>query len=104
MRPGLKIFGLMLIFCCVCCFAYAQQAITVRGIIFRKSSTERVSQAVISDLNNKNIMMSDDLGMFSISTAVGDTLLITKKEYTPLKVMVADKNDLSLFLQPIVQL
>lgn len=100
----LKILILFAAFCCFCIAAQAQQAITVRGVIFMKSSTQRVSQAVINDLNNKNVMMSDDLGMFSISTAIGDTLLITKKDYTPLKVPVVDKNDLSLFLQPVVQL
>jgi hypothetical protein len=100
----LKIFILSAVFCLVRNTLFAQQAITVRGVVFMKSSTQRVSQVLITDLNNKNVMMSDDLGMFSISTAVGDTLLMTKKDYTPLKVPVVDKNDLSLFLQPVVQL
>jgi hypothetical protein len=104
MAGHLKIFILSAAFCCVCTAVLAQEAITVKGVIFMKSSTQRVSQVLINDLNNKNVMMSDDLGMFSISTAVGDTLLITKKDYTPLKVTVADNNDLSLFLQPVVQL
>ena len=100
----LKTFALSAAFCCVCNALFAQRAITVRGVIFMKSSTQRVSQVLITDLNNKNVMMSDDLGMFTISTAIGDTLQITKKGYTPLKVTVADKNDLSLFLQPVVEL
>ena len=100
----LKIFIFSTAFCCIGTAVAAQQAVTIRGVIFMKSSTQRVSQVLINDLNNKNVMMSDDLGMFSISTAIGDTLLITKKDYTPLKVAVVDKNDLSLFLQPVVQL
>jgi hypothetical protein len=104
MAGHLKIFILSAAFCCICTAVLAQEAITVKGVIFMKSSTQRVSQVLINDLNNKNVMMSDDLGMFSISTAIGDTLLITKKDYTPLKVAVVDKNDLSLFLQPVVQL
>jgi hypothetical protein len=100
----LEILILSATFCCVSNVLMAQQSLTVRGIVFMKSSTERVSQVVITDLNNKNIMMSDDLGMFSIITAIGDTLLFTKKEYTPLKVTVQNKDDLSLFLQPVVQL
>lgn len=84
--------------------AFAQQSITIRGVVFRKSSTERVSQVLINDLNNKNIMMSDDLGMFSITTAIGDTLLITKKQFTPIKITVQSKDDLSLYLQPVVEL
>src|ERR1700761_6299855 len=104
MTGRLKILILSAAFCCVGNAVFAQQAITIKGIIFMKSSTERVSQALINDLNNKNIMMSDDLGMFSIVTAIGDTLLITKKEYTPVKVTVISKDDLSLYLQPVVEL
>jgi len=50
------------------------------------------------------VMMSDDLGMFSINTWIGDTLLITKKDYTPYKIVVVDKNDLSISLQPVIEL
>lgn len=84
--------------------AYAQQTTPVRGIIFRKGSTERVSQALITDINNKNIMMSDDLGMFSINTAIGDTLHIAKKGYMDVILPITGKEDLSLYLQPVVEL
>jgi hypothetical protein len=103
MRQYLKI----LIVSGALCFAgnglFAQN-FTAKGIIFRKSSTSRVSQALVTDLNTKTVMMSDDLGMFTINTWIGDTLLVTKKDYTPLKVVIADKNDLSIFLQPVIQL
>ena len=48
--------------------------------------------------------MSDDLGMFSINTAVGDTLFITKKEYAPFKVTVDSKADLMIGLQSFLAL
>ncbi len=48
--------------------------------------------------------MSDDLGMFSIVTAIGDTLLITKKEYAPFKIRVDSKADLMIGLQPMLAL
>ncbi len=82
----------------------AQQAIKINGYIFRKGSDSRISQAVITDLNNKNVMMSDDLGMFSINSAIGDTLLITKKEYASFKVTVDSKADLMIGLQPLIAL
>ncbi|HJP64166.1 MAG TPA: hypothetical protein VJ844_12030, partial [Mucilaginibacter sp.] len=104
MRLYFKILCLSACFLCFFDIVFAQQSITIRGVIFRKSSTERVSQVLIKDLNNKNIMMSDDLGMFSINTAIGDTLLISKKDYTPIQIMVQSKDDLSLYLQPIVEL
>jgi hypothetical protein len=80
------------------------QSITVKGIIFKKSTTDRVSQALINDLNNKVIMMSDELGMFSISASVGDTLVITKSNYTPLRITVVNQQDLALYLQPVIEL
>lgn len=88
----------------LCNIALAQQTTIIRGVIFRKSSTERVSQVLINDLNNKNIMMSDDLGMFRINASIGDTLLITKKDFTPVKITVQSNDDLSLYLQPVVEL
>lgn len=89
---------------CLCAGAFAQQAFKMNGVIFRKGSSERVSQATITDLNTKTIMMSDDLGMFSINTVIGDTLLINKKEYAPFKVTVDSKADLMIGLQPLLAL
>ncbi|MBS1530450.1 MAG: hypothetical protein JSU01_09095 [Bacteroidetes bacterium] len=103
MRQHIKILIVSAAFCFAGNMAVAQN-FTAKGIIFRKSSTSRVSQALITDLNTKTVMMSDDLGMFSINTWIGDTLLITKKDYTPFRIVVTDKNDLSIFLQPVVQL
>jgi hypothetical protein len=89
---------------CLAASAFAQQTIKINGIIFKKGSSQRISQATVTDLNNKNVMMSDDLGMFSIITAVGDTLLINKKEYAPFKVTVDSKADLLIGLQPLLAL
>ncbi|HVS91928.1 MAG TPA: hypothetical protein VHE59_07865 [Mucilaginibacter sp.] len=83
--------------------AYAQ-SFAIKGIIFRQGSSDRISQAVVTDLENKEVMMSDDLGMFSISTAVGDTLLITHKQYTDQKIVVTGKADLAIYLQAVIQL
>ncbi|HTI59520.1 hypothetical protein [Mucilaginibacter sp.] len=104
MRLHFRILCVLTGFLGLCDITFAQQAIKLKGVIFRKSSTERVSQVLINDLDNKNIMMSDDLGMFSINTAIGDTLLISKKGYTPVTITVQSKDDLSLYLQPVVEL
>lgn len=103
MRRYLKILIVFAVFCFAGNTLLAQN-FTAKGIIFRKSSTSRVSQALINDLNTKTVMMTDDLGMFTINTWIGDTLLVTKKDYTPFKMVVADKNDLSISLQPVVEL
>jgi len=97
---------ILIVFAAFCFAANAvlAQNFTAKGIVFRKSSTSRVSQALINDLNTKTVMLSDDLGMFTINTWIGDTLLITKKDYTPYRIVVVDKNDLSISLQPVVEL
>jgi hypothetical protein len=89
---------------CLAASAFAQQTFKINGIIFKKGSSTRVSQATITDLNSKTIMMSDDLGMFSINIAVGDTLLIIKKEFAPFKITVDNNADLLIGLQPMLAL
>jgi hypothetical protein len=103
MRLHFKLFAFVSVLCCMCSGVFAQ-AITVKGVIFKKSTNDRISQALVNDLNNKVIMMSDELGMFSISASVGDTLVISKSNYTPLRITVLNKDDLALYLQPVIEL
>jgi len=49
-------------------------------------------------------MMSDELGGFSIKTAVGDTLLFNKTGYAPLKQVVTGPTDIVVYMQPVVVL
>ena len=85
-------------------FIYGQQVLNIKGVLFKKTSSERISQALITDLKSQVVMMSDELGGFNIKALPGDTLLITKKEYTAQKVVVSNSNDLAIYLQPVIQL
>lgn len=49
-------------------------------------------------------MISDDLGWFAIKTSIGDTLLFSKDEYTPQKVVVLNNSDMPVYLQPVIRL
>ncbi|MBS1526196.1 MAG: hypothetical protein JST19_11135 [Bacteroidetes bacterium] len=100
LKRVLLIFGGLLI---LQAHVFAQSFI-LKGIIFRQGSSDRISQAVITDLNDKEVMMSDDLGMFSIKTAMGDTLLITHKEYTDQKIVVSSRADLAVYLAAVIRL
>src|ERR1700742_4166926 len=82
----------------------AQQLLNIKGILFKKSSSDRISQAVITDMKSQVAMMSDELGGFTIKASAGDTLLITKNSYTPQKVVVANSNDIVIYMQPVIQL
>jgi hypothetical protein len=101
-----KIFLYMLPFFCL--YSFVQQAngqvLNIKGAIFKKNSSERVPQALITDMNSQVVMMSDELGGFTIKAAAGDSLLITKYGYTPQKIAVANADDLLIYLQPVIQL
>ena len=98
-----KIFFSFLIICLLP-FTAIGQAITLRGVTYKKTSSERVAQALVTDLKTQVIMMSDELGMFSIKTNLGDTLLFTKANYTPQKKVVTSTDDIAVFLQPAISL
>jgi hypothetical protein len=89
---------------CLHGLAFAQQVLNIRGIIFKKSSSERISQALVTDLKSQTLMMSDELGGFSIKALAGDTLLITRNNYTPQKIIVSGNSDLIVYMQPVVEL
>lgn len=84
--------------------SHAQQTLTIKGIIFKKSTPDRISQVVVADLKNQTLMMSDELGGFSIKATIGDTLQITKTGYTPQKIAILSNNDLIIYLQPVIEL
>jgi len=90
--------------CLLSGLTYAQQTLTIKGIIFKKSTPDRISQAVITDLKTQTPMMSDELGGFSIKASVGDTLEITKTGYTPQRIAITNNDDLVIYMQPVVEL
>lgn len=49
-------------------------------------------------------MMSDELGMFTVKAAEGDTLLFTKQDYTPQRIVVVNGNDQPVYMQPEIKL
>jgi len=82
----------------------AQQVLTIKGVISKNLSTERVPQALITNLRTRDIMMSDDLGWFSIKAAIGDTLLFKKTGFADQKVAITSANDIPVYMQPVITL
>jgi hypothetical protein len=81
-----------------------QQVFTLKGVVSKKTSPERVSQVLITNLRSHDIMMSDELGWFSIKTAIGDTLLFRKVDYTDQKIVIASTDDMPVYMQPVIHL
>jgi len=90
---------------CVPVFTYAQrQEMSINGIFYRKNTADRIAQATVSNVQNQIIMMSDELGGFTIKAAKGDTLIFNKNGYTPQRQVVTGPGDLVIYMQPVVVL
>jgi len=97
-------FYLLLTICFCSVLKASAQEFTLKGVISKKSSPERVGQVLIKNLKTNTLILSDDLGWFSIKTSVGDTLLFTKEEYTPQKIVVLNNSDMPVYMQPVIKL
>lgn len=92
----------------VCFFAasgaFAQQVFTVTGVIFKKNTPITIAQATVTNITRKITAEADELGGFHILAAMGDTLLFTKSEYMAQTALVQTRIDLSIYMQPVIQL
>lgn len=91
------------------CFSFAikasgQQVLIIKGVVSKKLSGERIGQAVVTNLRSHAIMMSDEIGWFSMEAAIGDTLLFTKPDYTDQKIRIGSAADIPVYMQPVVHL
>eukprot|EP01037_Dinobryon_pediforme_P009015 gene9015-9095_t len=77
---------------------------TIKGVISKNLSGERVAQVLITNLRSKDIMESDELGWFSIKASIGDTLLFAKKDFTSQKVAVVNSGDMPVYMHPVIVL
>lgn len=99
-----RFFTLLMICLCVTLSVFAQQASTIKGVISKKLSTERVPYVLVSNLKTKDFSMSDEGGWFTIKASPGDTLLFTKNDFTDQKVTIINTGDLPVYLQPVIRL
>src|SRR5665213_1997217 len=93
---------LLLIFFCLAIKVSGQPVFILKGVISKHLSTDRIAQVLIKNLRSNDIMESDDLGWFSIKAAIGDTLLFTKNDYTPQKIVIKNTGDLPVSMQPVI--
>jgi hypothetical protein len=93
-----------MLFFCLSLKVSAQQILTVHGVVSKKLSVERVSQVLISNLRSKDMMMSDEVGWFTVKATIGDTLLFSKADYTDQKIVITNGSDLPVYMQPVIHL
>src|SRR5882757_4926624 len=97
-------FSLLLIACLCSALIASAQEFTLKGVTSKKSTLERMGQVLIKNLKTNSLMISDDLGWFSIKASAGDTLLFTKDEFTPQKIVVLNNSDMPVYMQPVIRL
>ncbi|WP_428327501.1 hypothetical protein [Mucilaginibacter sp.] len=97
-------YTLFIVCLCVTFKASAQETFTLQGVISRNISTERLAQVIITNLRSKDIMMSDQLGWFTIKAAVGDTILFKKRDYADLRITINAKQDIPVYMTPVITL
>jgi len=101
---NIKTYIILLPLYCLPFFASAQHEVALSGMIYKKSSSERIAQVTVTDMRSLSTMVSDELGVFNIKVAMGDTLVFNKNGYTQLKVTISSLNDMFIYMQPIVHL
>jgi hypothetical protein len=100
-----KTYIIVISFFCLPALVQAQdKELNIKGIFYRKNTSERIAQATVTDLKSQIIMMSDELGGFNIKASVGDTLVFNRTGYTQEKQVVTGPGDMVIYLQPVIVL
>ena len=99
-----SIYFFVMIFCCVAVNARAQTTYSIRGVIYSKGAAGRVANVAITNTHNKTIFYSNDIGLFNITAAVGDTLEFIKDNFTTARQIVFGPADMAIFMLPVTQL
>ncbi len=74
------------------------QEFIVKGVVFEKGANVRVALANISNQRTKIGVTSNDLGMFQLKVAVGDTLLIAKTYLNDQRIVIRAQQDILIYL------
>lgn len=78
--------------------AQAQQNFTLNGVLFENATKNRIALAEIKNKQTGFSTGSNDIGFFSIKASIGDTLLVMKRNFNDLEVVVSNNKDLVLYL------
>lgn len=84
--------------------AQGQTLQTVNGITFNNKLMGRVAQVTITNLQHRAVAFSNDIGVFAINAAPGDTLLFQRAGFTEQRLMADPKTALFVYLVPAIVL
>lgn len=78
----------------------AQQDFMLNGVLKVKGASTRIVLAEVTNKRTQYTVGSNDMGLFQIRALVGDTLLMVKRDFTDLEVVVQSKKDMIVYLTP----
>ncbi|TCC93922.1 hypothetical protein EZ428_03885 [Pedobacter frigiditerrae] len=78
--------------------AFGQQEFMQSGVVFENGSKIRIALAEVTNLRNGYSVGSNDMGLFSIKSAIGDTLVVIKRGFNDIRVVVSSTKDIILQL------
>lgn len=97
MKARYSFFYLFLFLLCSGSSVMSQNFI-VKGVVFEKGSNVRVALANITNTRTRSGVTSNDIGMFQIPAAIGDTLLITKTNLNDQRIEILGHQDILIYL------
>lgn len=90
--------------CCLAFAGHAQNTYNLRGYVCTKGTSVRVSQVLVTNKQTKAIMVTDQLGGFTIKASLGDTLEFNKPDFTTTQQVVMGPSDLVIVMQQVIHL
>lgn len=90
--------NVLLLLVCVIKPVFAQQEFALSGVVIENGAKIRIALAEISNSRNKYSVGSNDMGLFQIKVALGDTLTISKRGFSSQYLVVASNKDAIVYL------
>ncbi|WP_316750110.1 hypothetical protein [Pedobacter gandavensis] len=78
--------------------AFSQQEFILRGVVKERGTNVRIQNAQVINKRNGYTVFTTDLGLFQLKSAVGDSLLVIKKDYSDGEAGVFTTADLTIYL------
>jgi len=91
-------FLIILMLCMTVWSASAQVASAIGGVVKDKEDGSRIVDAQITNQRTGVSTVSSSLGLFRIVAAAGDTLLVTKRDYSDFTAAVPDGKDMIVLI------
>lgn len=104
MRISFRLFLFIITLVFVSSAVFAQQSFEIKGAIIKKGTNQRLPLVAVTNIRSKQMILSGDMGEFSIKANWGDTLSFTLKDYSEQRLPVTSAANMLIYLQPTIEL